>query len=174
MRANTSKRKAMSYGRMREKERGLEAEVNALLNRAGDADAQADTHFGELLRGDELPEELRRREDRLAAIRAAKARLEVAQRGPSMRAGAVPNEGTTPRAEGRTSAPTGRWIAATELTSNASDQGALVGLKSRTCSTRSPRRCLPVPDTTTSRTSRSLRRGISTGTWCRSAKARGR
>ena len=80
VRANASKRKAMSYGRMREKERALEAEVEALLSRARDTDAQEDARFGESLRGDELPEELRRREDRLAAIRAAKGRLEAAQR----------------------------------------------------------------------------------------------
>ena len=36
VRANASKRKAMSYGRMREEERRLEAEIEALLSRAGD------------------------------------------------------------------------------------------------------------------------------------------
>ena len=80
VRANASKRKAMSYGRMGEKERELEAEVEALLTRARETDAEEDARFGESLRGDELPEELRRREDRLAAIRAAKGRLEAAQR----------------------------------------------------------------------------------------------
>ena len=41
---------------------------------ARDTDAEEDARFGGSLRGDELPEELRRREDRLAAIVAAKAR----------------------------------------------------------------------------------------------------
>ena len=84
VRANASKRKAMSYGRMVEEERRLKDEVEALLKQllrqARDADAEEDARFGESLRGDELPEELRRREDRLAAIRAAKERLEAAQR----------------------------------------------------------------------------------------------
>ena len=55
-------------------------EIEALLKQARDTDAEEDARFGESLRGDELPEELRRRKDRLAAIVAAKARLEAAQR----------------------------------------------------------------------------------------------
>ena len=78
VRANASKRKAMSYGRMREEAQRLKEEVEALLNTA--RDAEEDARFEGSLRGDELPEELRRREDRLAAIVAAKERLEAAQR----------------------------------------------------------------------------------------------
>ena len=94
VRANASKRKAMSYDRMLRRERELEAEIEALLTRARDTDAREDERFGETFRGDELPEELRRREDRLEAIRAAKERLEAAQReaddarGRGARAGA--------------------------------------------------------------------------------------
>ena len=66
-----------------EEARRLKEEVEALLN----TDAEEDARFGESLRGDELPEELRRREDRLAAIVAAKERLEAAQR--EARAGAA-------------------------------------------------------------------------------------
>ena len=54
VRANASKRKAMSYGRMCEEERRLKGEVEALLNRARDTDAQEDARFGESLRGDEF------------------------------------------------------------------------------------------------------------------------
>ena len=97
MRANASKCKAMSYGRIGEKERELGAEVDALLNRARDADAQEDTCFGESLRGDDLPEELRRREDRLAAIRAAKARLEATQREADDVCGCRPQWGRHPK-----------------------------------------------------------------------------
>ena len=79
VRANASKRKAMSYGRMQEEERRLEGEIEALLSRARETDAAEDARFGEAFRGDELPEELRRREDRLAAILAAKARLKARQ-----------------------------------------------------------------------------------------------
>ena len=70
----------MSYGRMQEEERRLTEEIEALLGRARDTDAEEDTRFGEALRGDELPEELRRREERLAAIQAARERLEARQR----------------------------------------------------------------------------------------------
>ena len=55
-------------------------EIQGLLEAAGDADAAEDARFGADERGDDLPAELRRREDRLAAIRTAKARLEAAQR----------------------------------------------------------------------------------------------
>ena len=80
VRANASKRKAMSYGRMAKEERRLRGEIEALLAAAGAADAAEDARLGAAVRGDELPAELRRREDRLAAIRAAKSRLEAQQR----------------------------------------------------------------------------------------------
>ncbi len=74
VRANASKRKAMSDGRMGEEKRRLEGGIEALLPTARDTEAEEDARCGESLRGDELPEELRRREDRLAAIVAAKSR----------------------------------------------------------------------------------------------------
>ena len=80
VRANASRRKAMSYGRMVAEERRLSGEIEALLATAGEADAAEDARVGAEVRGDELPAELRRREDRLAAIRAAKSRLEAQQR----------------------------------------------------------------------------------------------
>jgi transposase len=76
VRANASKRKAMSYARMTEKEKILAAEVSALLAEAERIDKAEDTLFGKDRRGDELPAELARRETRLAAIAAAKAALE--------------------------------------------------------------------------------------------------
>ena len=80
VRANASKRKAMSYGRMQEEERRLSGEIDELLRAADDADVAEDVRLGVDVRGDELPAALRRREDRVAAIRAAKARLAAAQR----------------------------------------------------------------------------------------------
>lgn len=76
LRANASKRKAMSYARMTEKEKILAAEVSALLAEAERIDKAEDKQFGKNRRGDELPAELARRETRLAAIQAAKAALE--------------------------------------------------------------------------------------------------
>ena len=76
MKANASKHKAMSYDRMNETEKRLVAEVKALLESAARSDAEEDARFGKGKRGDELPEELGRRESRLVKIRAAKAALE--------------------------------------------------------------------------------------------------
>lgn len=74
--ANASKHKAMSYGRIQEVEPQLEAEVKELLRRAAAVDEAEDAEYGPEQRGDELPEELRRREGRLEKIREAKRRLE--------------------------------------------------------------------------------------------------
>ena len=59
VRANASKRKAMSYGRMVKEERRLQAEIGALLKRAEAVDEAEDARYGEDARGDELPEELK-------------------------------------------------------------------------------------------------------------------
>ena len=80
VRANASKRKAMSYDRMVREEARLKEEIEALTTRAARTDEEEDGRFGKEVRGDELPAELRRREDRLQAIEAAKERLEAAQR----------------------------------------------------------------------------------------------
>ena len=71
VKANASKHKAMSYGRMKEKQQQLKEEVEQLLAQAEAADAEEDRRHGNQ-RGDELPEELRRRETRLAKIKTAK------------------------------------------------------------------------------------------------------
>jgi transposase len=71
VKANASKHKAMSYGRMQEKQQQLKEEVKQLLEQAEAADQQEDGQYGSK-RGDELPEELQRRETRLAKIKVAK------------------------------------------------------------------------------------------------------
>jgi transposase len=75
LKANASKHKAMSYGRMKEKQQQLKEEVKQLLEQAEAADEAEDRQYGSK-RGDELPEELRRRETRLAKIKEAKKVLE--------------------------------------------------------------------------------------------------
>jgi transposase len=77
VKANASKHKAMSYGRMSEVEQRLEEEVQRLLAAAAQVDAEEDAQYGKGKRGDELPEELRRRESRLEKIREAKLALEA-------------------------------------------------------------------------------------------------
>jgi transposase len=73
--ADASRHKAMSYGYMKKEEQRLKAEIEQLLQQAQQADSQDDAALGSR-RGDELPEELKRREDRLAVIQEAKQRLE--------------------------------------------------------------------------------------------------
>ena len=76
IKANASKHKAMSYERMGEAEKKLEDEVRKLLAEAERVDTEEDAEHGKGRRGDELPQELKRREDRLRKIREAKAALE--------------------------------------------------------------------------------------------------
>jgi transposase len=75
MAGNASRHKAMSYGYMAKEVERLRAEIAALLQQAHNQDAADDAALGSR-RGDELPAELQRREDRLAAIQAAQQRLE--------------------------------------------------------------------------------------------------
>ena len=77
--ANASRHKAMSYGYMTKDLERLRAEIDQLLANADRTDAEQDAALGSR-RGDELPEELKRREERIAKIQAAKARLEAEAR----------------------------------------------------------------------------------------------
>ena len=76
IKANASKHKAMSYARMGEREQRLKQEIEALLQQAEATDAAEDAQYGKGRRGDELPEQLARRESRLKKIAQAKAELE--------------------------------------------------------------------------------------------------
>lgn len=69
--ANASRHSALSYGHAQQIEAQLEAEVKELLQRAAAADQEP------LPAGLDIPEELTRRSERLAAIRAAKAEIEA-------------------------------------------------------------------------------------------------
>ena len=77
VKANASKHKAMSHERMLRAEKELEKEINALMRRAEILDAQEDQRYGKGKRGSELPDELRRREDRLARIRQVRKEMEA-------------------------------------------------------------------------------------------------
>jgi transposase len=76
VRANASKHKAMSYGRMEKSIAELEAEVQRLLSEAEAIDAKEDNRYGKGRRGDEVPEKLRFKQSRLAKIKEAKEALE--------------------------------------------------------------------------------------------------
>ena len=84
LRANASKHKGMSYGRMEEKVRELEAQVADLLAAAEAVDQAEDVEHGSR-RGDELPEELRFRRQRLEKIRQAKVALEAEARAAAQK-----------------------------------------------------------------------------------------
>lgn len=77
VRAQASKPKAMSYGRMQTEIPRLEAEVSTLLRQAAATDQAEDRQHGAGSRGDDLPAEVAHREQRIARIRAAKAALEA-------------------------------------------------------------------------------------------------
>jgi hypothetical protein len=80
--ANASRRKAMSYERMKRAEVELKAQIGALLARAKATD-ETEANEPEL----DLPAEIERREQRLAAIQEARQRLEQRQREADLQRG---------------------------------------------------------------------------------------
>lgn len=147
LKANASRHKAMSYGRLVEREAALAAEVEAILAEAEATDRAEDARHGDA-RGDELPAELRRREDRLAKIRAAKAALEAEAQARTGDPAAIPEPKaqrnfTDPESRIMRSSPDGfiygynvqaavddahQIIVATSLSAEATDVGALPAL----------------------------------------------
>ena len=71
-----SRHKAMRYGDMQKEVERLREDIEALVTQAQQQDASDDAALGSR-RGDELPAELKRREDRVARIEAAMRRLEA-------------------------------------------------------------------------------------------------
>jgi transposase len=76
IKANASKHKAMSYGRMKKREAELKAEVEGWLEAAEAGDAEEDKLYGNK-RGDEMPDWVADKQKRLEKIREAKAELEA-------------------------------------------------------------------------------------------------
>ncbi len=74
--AGSSKHKAMSYGRLKEKEQELCEEIEALVARANVCDGEEDTEYKEKT-GYELPEDIKFKEQRLEAVKRAKEALEA-------------------------------------------------------------------------------------------------
>jgi len=112
MQANASKHKSMSYGRMIKKEKELEDAIAQLLNEAEELDKSEDQRLGKGRRGDELPEELRFKQNRLLKIKAAKAALEAEAKEAvkkSEREQKKDDEGKAPKqGGGGSSKPTGK------------------------------------------------------------------
>ncbi len=92
VRANASKHKAMSYGRMKREAERLRQEIQELTARARRTDRHEDKRYGRDRRGDELPTELARREQRLATIQSARKRMEARQQEEDTRNGREPGD----------------------------------------------------------------------------------
>ena len=92
IKANASRHKAMSYGRMQTTEVELKAQIAALLQKAAHTD-EAEKNDPDL----DIPAELERRQTRLAAIEAAKARLEERQRQSDVQRGRSPDDERHPK-----------------------------------------------------------------------------
>ena len=87
VKANASKHKAMSYERMQEQEKALGEQVKEILAQAEAVDTEEDERYGKGRAGDELPEELQRRETRRKRIREAKRALEERARAKAKKEG---------------------------------------------------------------------------------------
>lgn len=96
IKANASKHKAMSYGRMKDKETSIQREVREMFDRAERIDREEDRLYGPDRRGDELPAELATREGRLKKIREAKASLEAQAREKARAEGKDPDDAQPP------------------------------------------------------------------------------
>jgi transposase len=95
VKANASRHKAMSYGRMEERASALEAEVAGWLQQAEETDAAEDAALGDR-QGDELPAHLATKGQRAAAIRKAKAALEERAREKAEAEGSDPEQAVVP------------------------------------------------------------------------------
>ena len=96
VRANASKRKAMSYQYMEREEKRLEAELKALVAQAEELDAAEDELHGEDRRGDELPEAVVSAADRASVVAEAVAEVEQAD---------APVQETTSKGDGPAAQP---------------------------------------------------------------------
>jgi transposase len=77
VKANASKHKAMSYGRMEESMKKLDEQIDRLLEEAAALDAQEDKRYGKGRRGDEQPEEMKDPTKRAERLRQAARELEA-------------------------------------------------------------------------------------------------
>jgi transposase len=169
VKANASKHKAMSYGRLNEREAALAAEVQAILDEAEAVDAAEDKLYGEA-RGDELPPELRTREGRLARIREARAALEDEARERTGRADAVPDPKaqrnfTDPASRIMRSKPDG-WVQAYNVGAAVDDTAQVIVATSVTVETTDTRTLPALVDQITANTGRAPRRLLADAGYC--------
>ncbi|MDO8767222.1 MAG: IS1182 family transposase [Burkholderiaceae bacterium] len=90
--ANASRHKAMSYGRMQAAEVELKTQITALVKKAANTD-ETEKNEPDL----DIPAEIERRQARLSTIVAAKARLEERQRQSDAQRGRSPDDERRPK-----------------------------------------------------------------------------
>lgn len=100
MRANASKHKSMSYGRMKKTEQELAAEVQGWFEQAERIDREEDELYGADRRGDELPDWVADKQKRLEKIRQAKAELEAEARAEAAAVADPHKTGHKPKPKG--------------------------------------------------------------------------
>jgi transposase len=100
VRANASKQKSMSYGRMKRAEKELRAEVERWFQEAERQDREEDELYGVDKSGDELPDWVWNKQERLKKIQQAKAELEAEAKAEAER-------GRDPNKTGHKPKPTG-------------------------------------------------------------------
>ena len=96
MRANASKHKAMSYGRMLQKQPLLEAEIAGWMEEGKRQDKEEDAEHGRNDDGWSMPPELKETKRRLEKIKAGRARLEAMVRDKAIENGKDPDQATVP------------------------------------------------------------------------------
>lgn len=97
LKANASKHKAMSYGRMKKAEAELQTIVSGWLRQAQAADAREDEEHGANQSGEELPDWVRDKQGRLEKIREARARLEAEAQAQASQKGEEKKSGSRGR-----------------------------------------------------------------------------
>jgi hypothetical protein len=100
MKANASKHKAMSYGKMKKAEVDLQAQVARWFEEAERQDREEDALYGEDKSGDEMPEWVSDKQELLKRLQRAKAELEAEAKAEAER-------GPDPEKTGHKSKPTG-------------------------------------------------------------------
>ncbi len=133
LRASASRRKSMSYERLGPRIEEIEAQVATMLAEAEATDSAEDEAYGVDKRGDEIPEELRRRETRIAKMRQAKEAIEAEAR---VKADRHTKATTSKKAELNKQAPT-NTVAKTETTV-VDDDAKVAGSTKATTETVSP------------------------------------
>jgi hypothetical protein len=101
IKANASKHKAMSYGRMEERAAELEAEVAKWLGTAEAADAEEDKLYGHDKTGEEMPDWVADKQRRAEKIRQAKAWRQEAKAAAEAKLKAQVEAAEKQEAEGR-------------------------------------------------------------------------